>query len=190
MLIFNEILKLNVENLDESLSIQPYGYPSSTIYLEFNKEKDLYLIREKVIDDEFLTETMIGLYDNLDEVKKELSSHLNNSYITYVYKLNGDFVKIGYETDRIPKEFDFSHKNKSVKIKFKTYNVSTNIGSLYIADVYCCYKKSKKDKKIPIDATNFTFLSETDMVNFLQGIFKIELEKALKNDLLKYLEYY
>lgn len=166
MIIFDEeIIKLDIVDLDYILS--PCCGDCQTLTVEKSSEKDLYLLREKTIGDESYIDVIVGISEDIKEIKNKMKEYAeDNEQYSYFYRLVGGIDVKKYEIGNSTISFETRQNKKILKVKYETYKAKTELGEIFLVDALI--RIFVDNKRIHNDTINFAFFSEKEIKKFME----------------------
>lgn len=170
MIIFDEeIIKLDIVDLDYILS--PYCGDCQTLTVEKSSDKNLYLLREKTVGDDNYINEVVGISDDLNEIKNKLRECVedNEQYQCFYRSAGGiDAKKYGIEDGLI--KFETRENRKILKVEYETYKVETELGEIFLVDALISVFDD--EEQMYDDVSNFAFFDEKEMKKFMEKTFR------------------
>lgn len=176
MIIFNKkIIELDIVYLDYILS--PYHNDYQTLIVEKSSEKDLYLLREQDVGDESYTNTVVGISEDINEIKNKMREYVeDNEQYPYFYRLVGEIEKEEYKLKGSLSKFEKKEDKKSLKVEYKTYKTKTELGEMFLVDILI---NVCDDDELMSDDNNFTFFSEKEARKFIDETFRNKITQEV-----------
>ena len=170
MIIFNEeIIKLDIVDLDYVLS--PYCGDCQTLIVEKSSEKDLYLLREKTIGDESYIDVIVGISEDIKEIKNKMKEYAkDNEQYPYFYRLVGEIDKEECLLRGSLSKFETIENKKRLKVEYKTYKAKTDLGEMFLVDVLI--RLVDNGDELMCGEINFVFFSEKEAKKFIDETFR------------------
>lgn len=177
MIIFDEeIIKLDIVDLDYILS--PYCGDCQTLTVEKSSDKNLYLLREKTVGDDNYINEVVGISDDLNEIKNKLRECVeDNEQYPYFYRLVGDIDKEEVKLRGSLSGFETIENKKRLKVEYKTYKTKTELGEIFLVDVLI--KAIDDDDELMSGEINFVFFNKEEMKNFMNETFRDKITQEV-----------
>ncbi|MCZ6116914.1 hypothetical protein [Campylobacter ureolyticus] len=177
MIIFDEeIIKLDIVDLDYILS--PYCGDCQTLTVEKSSDKNLYLLREKTVGDDNYINEVVGISDDLNEIKNKLRECVedNEQYQCFYRSAGGiDAKKYGIEDGLI--KFETRENRKILKVEYETYKVETELGEIFLVDALISVFDD--EEQMYDDVSNFAFFDEKEMKKFMEKTFRNKITQEV-----------
>lgn len=170
MIIFDEeIIKLDIVDLDYILS--PCCGDCQTLTVEKSSEKDLYLLREKTIGDESYIDVIVGISEDINEIKNKMREYVeDNEQYPYFYRLVGEIDKEECLLRGSLSKFETIENKKRLKVEYKTYKAKTELGEIFLVDALI--NAFDDDDELMCGEINFVFFSEKEAKKFIDETFR------------------
>lgn len=170
MIVFDEeIIKLDIVDLDYILS--PCCGDYQTLIVEKSPDKNLYLLREKMVGDENYSDVVVGISDDLKEIKNKMREYVeDNEQYPYFYRLAGEIEKEDYLLRGSLSGFETIENKKRLKVEYKTYKTKTELGEMFLVDTLISVFDG--DEPMYDDTSNFAFFDEKEARKFMNETFR------------------
>lgn len=177
MIIFDEeLIKLNIVDLDYILS--PYCGDCQTLTVEKSSEKDLYLLREKTIGDENYSDVIVGISEDINEIKNKMREYVeDNEQSPYFYRLVGEIDKEDYLLRGSLSGFESIENKKRLKVEYKTYKAKTDLGEMFLVDVLI--RLVDDDDELMCGEINFAFFNEKEARKLIDETFRDKITQEV-----------
>lgn len=177
MIIFDEeIIKLDIVDLDYILS--PYCGDCQTLTVEKSSEKDLYLLREKTIGDESYIDVIVGISEDIKEIKNKMREYAeDNEQCPYFYRLVGDIDKEECLLKGSLSRFESIENKKRLKVEYKTYKAKIDLGEMFLVDVLI--RLVDDDDELMCGEINFAFFNEKEARKFIDETFRNKITQEV-----------
>lgn len=177
MIIFDEeIIKLDIVDLDYILS--PCCGDCQTLTVEKSSEKDLYLLREKTIGDESYIDVIVGISEDIKEIKNKMREYVeDNEQYSYFYKLVGEINKEECLLRDSLSGFITYDNKKRLKVEYKTYKAKTELGEIFLVDALI--NAFDDDDELMCGEINFAFFNEKEARKFIDETFRNKITQEV-----------
>ena len=174
MIEFNEkIIELDIVDLDEI--IYHYCWNHQTLIVEKSSEKNLYLLREKTLGDENYSDVVVGISEDIKEIKNKMSEYIGDNKL--YYRLVGDIDKEENLLRGSLSGFGSIKDKKRLEVQYKTYKAQTELGKIFLVDVLVTV--FDEDDLIYDEINNYAFFSEKEMGRFIDETFRNQITQEL-----------
>ncbi len=170
MINFNKkIIELDIVDLDYILS--PYCRDCQTLIVEKSSEKDLYLLKEQNVEDEYYSNAVVGISEDIKEIKNKMREYVeDNEQYSYFYRLVGEIDKEECLLKDSLSGFLTYENKKRLKVEYKTYKAKTDLGEMFLVDVLI--RLVDGDDELMCGEINFAFFNEKEAKKFIDETFK------------------
>lgn len=177
MIDFNKkIIELDIVDLNYILS--PYYRDYQTLIVEKSSEKDLYLLREQDVGDENYTNTVVGISENISEIKNKMEEYIEyNEQYPYFYRLVGEIDKEECLLKDSLSKFETIENKKRLKVEYKTYKAKTELGEMFLVDALI--NVFDDDDELMCGEINFVFFSEKEAKKFINETFRNKITQEV-----------